>query len=183
MKAPGLIAWTVLGLSVASTVLACGDKLSAIAGGVRFERVYAARHPGRVAIYAPAGSALQAANSDLRLAETLRHAGHTVTVFEHPQDLRRALQLSTADLVLVDVADSRQLQAEESGAAAGAAYVVVGYAPKDKAAHKVLSQSKCVTALTRRTGPLLLRELDTVLERRSRGLPGECAAGAAALST
>ena len=182
MKTPVLVAWLALGLS-ATSALACGDKLSAIAGGIRFERLYAARHPGRVAIYAPPGSALQAANTDLKLSEVLRHAGHTVTVFEHPQELRRALQMTTADLVLVDVADSRQLRSEESGAATNAAFVVVGYAPQRKAARNIQDGAKCITALTRRSGPLLLRELDAVLERRSRGQRGECEAGTAALSS
>ncbi|HXC58613.1 MAG TPA: hypothetical protein VN645_04800 [Steroidobacteraceae bacterium] len=173
MKVFRTVSVLAIGLFVTAAALACGDKLSAIGGGVRFERVFAARYPGRIAIYAPEQSALRTANDELRLAEMLRRAGHTVTVFDDPQDLRRALQTATADLVLVDAADAAQFRAAEN-ATTGAPIMSVSYISRAKAAKANLVQSRCVTQLTRRSSALLLRELDTVLERRGRGLPAAC---------
>jgi hypothetical protein len=166
----------VIGVSLAMTSLACGDKLSAIAGGVRFERIYSARHPGRIVIYAPVQSQLRVANEELKLADVLRRAGHTVEVISELQGLQRAMQLDTADLLLMDVADTELVAGRDTGIVAKATVLPVSYAPSAKTTATASSQAKCITRLTKRSNPLLLRLVDDSLDRQSRGLPATCEA-------
>lgn len=163
----------VTGLALTSAALACGDKLAAIGGGIRFERVYAARHPGRIALFIPQQSALRAANEELRLADALKRAGHQVIVIGDYRDLPGRLQPDRVDLLLVDVADSRSLAA--SLAQAPQAMLLRTAAAKGVAAAGDAA-TPCVTQLSRRTSLQLLRKVDEALERQQRGLPASCPA-------
>jgi hypothetical protein len=181
MRKPSTIPALFAALSFATAAFPCGDKLSAMAGGVRFERIHAARHPGRVVIFAPGDSPLHAANVQLHLADVLRRAGHSVEVVDEQQRLRRALQLATADLILIDVADAARFGAFET-AGKPAAMLSVSYAGV-VAKTKPITASKCVTRLTKRSNPLLLRTIDDLLERRGQGKPAACEAGSTPHST
>ena len=171
----------VLGCSFMSVALPCGDKLSAIAGGVRFERLHSAQHPGRIVIFAPSGSPLRDANADLRLARLLTEAGHSVEVVDEQQRVERALQLSMADVILVDVSDSERFR---SFAATGGSVALMQVAYKGgfagAAKGESIAESSCVTRLTKRSGALLLRSIDDLLERRQQGKPVSCESGPAA---
>lgn len=166
---------SVFAVAMTTAVVAfpCGDKLSALAGGVRFERIHAARHPGRVIIFAPNDSPLRAANTQLQLAEVLRRAGHAVNVVDEQQQLQRAMQLANADLILVDVSDAGRFESFERSSAP-AALLTVSYAAGPSAQNVTAGASKCVTRLTKRSNPLLLRSIDDLLERRSKGKIAAC---------
>jgi hypothetical protein len=172
MRKPGKIPVLLVALSFTAAAFPCGDKLSAMGGGVRFERIHAARHPGRVVIFAPNDSPLQAANVQLRLADVLRRAGHSVEVVDEQQRLQRALQLAAADLILIDVSDAGRFNTFES-AGKPAAVLSVSYAGNN-AKTTPSAASKCVTRLTKRSNPLLLRSIDDLLELRMQGKPAAC---------
>jgi CheY-like chemotaxis protein len=173
MKTLPALTGTLLGLSIGTVGLACGDKLAVIGGGVRFERLYLSHHPGRVVLYVPRDSRLRVANDELRLADSLRRAGHSVEVIDEQQGLQRALQMASADLILVDVADDLPARMD-AGRAANVAVVPVAYGPAPELRRTASTVQACVTALGRRTAPVLLRAVDNALERRSRGLVSAC---------
>jgi hypothetical protein len=171
MSKPRLIVAFLSALSFATVAFPCGDKLSAMPGGVRFERLHAARHPGRVLIFTPLGSPLRVDNEGFRLAETVRRAGHLGQVVDE-QGLQLALQLSTADLFLVDDADKSRFDAI---AASGKPVAVLRVSSAGAAARvKFSPRSKCVTRLTKRSNPSLLRAIDDSFGRRLKGKSAEC---------
>ena len=59
-------------------VSACGDKFLLVGRGVRFQRAYAAIHPGSILIVLPPKSVKNAAVRDSRLQTALKMAGHRV---------------------------------------------------------------------------------------------------------
>jgi len=180
MKLRHRIPAILIGLVVTGTALPCGDKLAAIGGGIRFERVYAARHPARVALFVPGQSRLREANEELKLAQALQRAGHQVIVIDDTRDLPDRLQPDRVDLLLVDVADVPALAA--SAAAPPLALLVRSGASAVKDAAGALPP-KCVAELSRRTSVQLLRKVDDALERNKRGMPPACPAGLGTQST
>lgn len=173
----------LIGLAVTGTALPCGDKLAAIGGGIRFERVYAARHPARVALFVPGQSRLREANEELKLAQALQRAGHQVIVIDDTRDLPDRLQPDRVDLLLVDVADVPALGA--SAAAPPLALLVRSSASGSSALKEAAAAlpPKCVAELSRRTSVQLLRKVDDALERSKRGMPPACPAGLGTQST
>jgi len=149
---PGLAVF----LLAAGTALACGDKLSAMGGGIRFERVHAARHPGRVLLYMPGESPLRRSSDQLKLADLLRRSGHQVEIGENRDVLQQELAGGgdRALLVVMDVADAQQL-ASTLPAAAPLLLVTAG---------KVSSAAaSCALPVSRRGIPKLLNAVDEAL--------------------
>jgi hypothetical protein len=174
MKKPMRITIVLAALLAATAALACGDKLAAIGGGVRFERVYAARHPGRIALFIPQQSGLRSANEELHLADALRRAGHQVIVIDDTRDLPDRLQPDRIDLLLVDVADTHALAASVNNAPRA---LLLRAGGKAADANRDGDQpAQCVTQLSRRTSLQLLRRIDDALDRSERGLPPACPA-------
>ncbi|MFO1375765.1 MAG: hypothetical protein U1F14_01990 [Steroidobacteraceae bacterium] len=161
------------GLSVASAGLACGDKLSAVGGGIPFERIHPTHPAGRIVIYAPRDSVLRRVNDELRLADALARAGHAVLLVDGPEPLQQALAGITADVVLVDAAESGRLEVAGTHEAAPAILPVV-YTAGDRAAPRVESRTQCAAQLTKRSTQKLVRAVNEILERRSRGAPPMC---------
>lgn len=170
MQVPVLLA----GLALTTAALACGDKLAAVGGGVRFERIYAARHPGRVALLVPRQSRLREASEELRLAEVLRRAGHEVIVIDDPRELPDRLQPGRIDLLLVDLADARDLTASLALAPRALLVQTDGKAGRAAASLRTLP-AKCVAQLSHRTNAQLLRKVDDALGGKRRDKPANCA--------
>jgi hypothetical protein len=143
---------------------ACGDKLAALAGGVRYERLHRSEHPSRLVIYAPAGSALHDADLRRRVAGDLESAGHQVETVDDADALGVRLRSGAVDLVIAE--DGRLPHA------AGSAPVLrVGTNGSSPAA----SGGACTTTLGRRGARQLVRSVERVLEQRSRGAADACA--------
>lgn len=175
MRWTGRLIVLTVGCACMTAALACGDKLSVLSGGVRFERMHASQHPGRIVIFAPGGSALRAANAELHLAQLLTRAGHTVEVVDDQQRVERVLQLAVADLILVDTSDEKSFAAfVAAGSRVG--LMRVSYDPKPSM-RAVVADSRCVTTLTRRSSALLLRSVDDQLELSRQGKPLSCDSG------
>jgi hypothetical protein len=163
-------AWIVGGLAVAALLPlrpaeACGDKLAALAGGVRYERLHRSEHPARIVFYLPAGTSLATADV-ARLTEALERAGHRVHAVDSPDGLDARLRAREVDLVIADferpprTAGSTPVLQVGSGATPGTS------AP---------AESACVTPLGRRAGRQLVRTVERVMELRSRGDANVCA--------
>lgn len=89
----------------AEAVSACGDKFLLVGRGVRFQRAYAAIHPGSILIVLPPKSVKNAAVRDSRLQTALRMAGHRVDVV--PQaNLADQVGHSRYDVILAERADA-----------------------------------------------------------------------------
>jgi hypothetical protein len=87
------------------SLTACGDKFLGAGRGVRFGRVYAALHPGRVLLYSPDNGPI----AKLRrsgLDKAIRRAGHQVDVAEDRGSLYDALRQRPVDVVIVDDANA-----------------------------------------------------------------------------
>lgn len=153
------------GLSFTPAVLACGDRLAALGGGVRFERVFYSRHPGSVVVYAPAATALRTATDQFGMVDALKRAGHSVRAIGDAAELRLALAAAPPDVVLVDVGT-----APDDGVAPGTATVLpVAFREGRRAGAAPASADGCYVQVEGRSVRQLLRTLESVLERRRRG--------------
>src|SRR5579859_2530770 len=91
--------------AAAPETFACGDKFVAFGLGIRFERIYAAAHPGAILVYLQPGSTLaQPANRD-RLVGILRLVGHRPEIVSEPEELRAAVATGEFDIILTEPAE------------------------------------------------------------------------------
>jgi hypothetical protein len=162
-----------------ATVIACGDKLSAMAGGVRFERLHQARNPSRLVVYLPASSGLREAESELQLVRLLTRAGHTVRVVERRAELEQILAASDADLVLAGADDlldlGRNAAATPTATARRPAVLPLDYSASGAGRVAAAADAgSCVTRVSRRSGGQLVRTIDSALQRRSDGTTLPC---------
>jgi hypothetical protein len=160
-----------IGLLSASIALACGDKLSAIGGGVRFERIHASRHPGKIVLYVPAGSNLARANDEARIAVTLIRARHQVELIDTPGALTERLTDGTTNLLLID---ARSMPGPASLGHLGTAVVPVTYAAGATLQPASDDGTRCVLHLTKRSAQQLVLAVEGMLEKLSRGESSGC---------
>jgi CheY-like chemotaxis protein len=161
-----------VGLALAPAVLACGDRLAALGGGVRFERVFYSRHPGRVVLYAPTATRLRAADERLGIAAALQRAGHQVTSVSDRDAFVRAVGAGAPDVVVIDAEAARAGLPDSTGTAP---VVPVAFRPGRDAA-PVRADDGCVVEIADQSVRQLLRTVETVLERRRRGERTACGA-------
>lgn len=181
-RLPRLFAIMLASAAVVPAALACGDKLSAMGGGIRFERLHRAAHPARLVVYMPPQSGLRRADSELQLVKLLTRAGHDVKVVEAPDELQRILAAAGTDLVLAGATDLRDAgraldEAGREDAAPGktgaAAVVRIDYG-RDGPAPANGASDPCLASVSRRTGGSLVRTIDAVLRPGADGQPRLC---------
>lgn len=170
MRALRWIAGVAAAVLIASAGWACGDKLSVLGGGVRYDRIKQIRVSGRILLYAPEASQLRAANEELGLATALERAGLDVHVIELPDELQRQLALAEADLVLTDLSFFGSID----GKRGNAAILPVSFADSGVATSDGQTTSRCVAHITKRTGRQFVRVVEAILEKRSRGIAFDC---------
>lgn len=108
-RAVFLVVASILSLSNASPIHACGDKLLLLGRGIRFQ----SRHtpnPASVLLYLPAALRSGAALADPKLESALREAGHEVRSVASQQELHDALQGGRYDVVLADLTEAAELR-------------------------------------------------------------------------
>jgi hypothetical protein len=105
-------AWVALALASAAVVIigsqtvgACGDKFLLVGRGVRFQRAYAAIHPGSILIVMPPKSVKNAAVRDSRLQSALKMAGHRVDLVTQAGAADQVAR-SRYDLILAERTDA-----------------------------------------------------------------------------
>jgi hypothetical protein len=169
LAAAGLFAATA-----AEACPACGDKLSLVGGGVSFERVSQAGPPGRIVVLAEPGSTMQAAESDLGLADELKRSGHDVKVVADSSELDRVIREQGADVVVAHWSEAAAT-AGRLGTSTGSPTVVpVSYKSPDAAEAMAAGAGKCVCQADQRKGRKLAETIDKVLDKRRKGEPADC---------
>lgn len=176
MRPKGLILGAVglLAATVAQACPACGDKLSLVGGGVSFERVSQAGPPGRIVVLAEPGSALQAAESDLKLSAELKRSGHDVKVVADTNELDRVVREQGADVVVAHWSEAAATSGRLGTGTGSPTVVPVSYKSSDAADAMAAGAGKCVSQADQRNGRRLVETIDKVLDKRRKGEPADC---------
>ncbi|HSP05805.1 MAG TPA: hypothetical protein VLR94_01450 [Acidobacteriota bacterium] len=87
---------------------ACGDKFLVVGRGIRYERAYAAVHPGSILIYRNMNYEDPKSGTDLEKA--LRKAGHKIETVDDVTKLDATLKTGKFDLVVLNLADTPLLE-------------------------------------------------------------------------
>jgi hypothetical protein len=166
-------------VAVLSTMLsgpspACGDKLVALGGGVRFEQVVVSRHPGRILMILSPGSALAEANSRFNLTSSLTLVGHSVITAEDVAEIDQILLDGPLDLVLVDATELRGVALRSSATGQGPTILPVAFQGGPTPQPKTGLPAGCTADAGERNGKTLLKTVEKTLARRSRGEPDSC---------
>lgn len=158
----------------ASVAFACGDKLVALGGGVGFERVVVSRNPSHIILMLEPATGLATANEKLNLAGSLSLAGHEVFVVTNVEELRAQRLAVAPDLILVDASRADQIQPQPVADKADPAILPVAYsAARGEMPVQQLGAS-CVAVIEGSKRTPLLKTVEQVLKRRSRGEPLAC---------
>ena len=167
-----IFATLVIGCCGLPLARACGDKLAAIGGGIRFERLLRAEHPGHLILFLSPNSQLKRADQDLQLAFWLRRAGHDVKVVGDRAGLDDALVGSSrADLLLLDVEGAREL----AGAAAKSTAVLpVLYLPTPDDLASARNSGTCYVQANRRQQYQFVQAVDHIVAHDRLAATGEC---------
>lgn len=98
----------LVGAVAGSDLLACGDKFLVVSRGTRFQRA-GVRTSATILVYANPASGLPKMLANLPVETTLRKAGYVPTSVATIDELDRALAGHHFDLVLTDVADTKEV--------------------------------------------------------------------------
>ena len=171
-----LVLCVVAGLStiLAGPSPACGDKLVALGGGVRFEQVVVSRHPGRILMVLGPGSALAEANSRFNLTSSLTLVGHSVITADDVAELDQVLLDGPLDLVLIDATELRGVAFRSSATGQGPTILPVVFQGDPTSREKSGLPAGCTANASERNGKTLLKTVEKTLARRSRGQPDDC---------
>jgi hypothetical protein len=179
MRAAAGLLGVALVLGAAAPVVACGDKLLALGGGVPFERIASSRQEGaRILVLVEANSALRQFVSDRApLDRVLSRAGHDVRTVDSLEAATNALRISRADVVLADytrAADLRQRWSADTGAP-----LVLAVEPMQPGSSRPAGPNidDCVVRVARASSPDLLTAISRLLVLRRSGSVPSCAAG------
>ena len=97
---------TIIGLSPAQFVSACGDKTMRVKTGLRYYQTQIAKHPSKILIHSaalPAGKANE-------LRDFLNKVGHQATALDDVGSIKHDLRNARYDLVLTNLAEAPDLQ-------------------------------------------------------------------------
>lgn len=169
----GAIAVATLGVLLAGSAGACGDKLVALGGGVGFQRVVVSRHPGNIIIVLEPASRLDAANDSFNLVTSLSLAGHEVFIVRNDDELREQRAVVKPDLILVDADYSKQYDLMAAAGGNGPAIIPVSYSEGGQTAVSN-KQFGCGSVDVGRKGLQLLKAVEGAMKLRSRGQPMPC---------
>ncbi len=96
------------GFAAGTDLQACGDKFLVVSRGTRFQRA-GVRTSATILVYANPASSLPKMLENLPIEATLRKAGYLPTSVTTPEALDKALAGGHWDLVLTDVADTKDV--------------------------------------------------------------------------
>ena len=177
MKHPmtSIIAVAITTLLTIPAALGCGDKLAAIGGGLRFDLIHRADHPGSLLVYLNPHSRFKVANDDLQLVSWLQHAGNKVVVVDTPEALGSAMAgAGRADLVLLDAADARELMSMKQTASGLSPILPILYQPTPDELASVRSFGSCYAQAGRRKQWQFVQQVDRAVENFRTGKISQC---------
>jgi hypothetical protein len=159
-----------------SSTQACGDKLAAIGGGIRFDQLYHAAHPGHLLVYLSPESRLKMANDDLKIVSWLQRAGHEVKVVDNREALKDALSATKpADLLLVDAAEAGTVTGASTSSGKLAPVLSVLYKPTSAELASATSTGSCVAQASKRRQYQFVQLVDRMVAHGRVGKAGDCA--------
>jgi hypothetical protein len=175
-NAPLGVIVSVAGLIAAAPLLACGDKLAALGGGVRIERIPRSDHPGSVVVVASPALASARAGAE-GLVASLRKAGHDARLVSSPGELEAAAPAGVPDIVLADVATARMLRESAGGRLGSSTIVPLLYRPTPGDLEAARQSSSCVAPIADWGIAPVLRVIDRIRAQQSDGQPVSCGSG------
>lgn len=180
MKRPlvSIVATTMATFFALPPAQACGDKLAAIGGGLRFDLMHRTDHPGSLLVYLSPHSRFKVANDDLQLVSWLQRAGNKVVVVDTPEALGSAMAgAGRADLVLLDAADARELMSMKQNANGLGPILPILYQPTQDELAAARSFGSCYAQAGRRKQWQFVQQVDRMVEQHRAGKAGQCAGG------
>jgi hypothetical protein len=174
MKKPIFTLAAAIFLTLPMAAESCGEKLVAIGGGVRIERIYRSQHPGSVVVVAMNDAVSWSNSSTERLTDSLRAAGHEVRVVRTPTEFENTVRAHSPNIVLAEAGQVQQLRARLTSASASGAVVPVLFRPTRAALTAAKLSDSCVASFSDwGVGPLL-RIVDGVRSQQVAGQAVNC---------
>lgn len=131
MRIAGFLAVFAVTISILlSPALSCGDKFLVNSKGVQQKMMLSSSDPGRVLLFKNPNSELAKSVLNDELTSRLSAAGHSVTVLESMEELEAAMKSGGQDIIVLDVADARALNA--AGGPRPVLLPIVGKKAKDE---------------------------------------------------
>jgi ABC-type amino acid transport substrate-binding protein len=163
----------LLFLTASPLAFGCGDKFVVLGRGARFNRAFAARHPGSILIYMYPASRMQAAEKDYKLEATLRAAGHKPRLVTSPAELGEAISSGKYDLVLADLPDAATVQREAGATPSNPEVIPVLYKPTPSELARVEHQNGCYVRASSKNEDLLAI-VDQAMKSKLKGKGARC---------
>ena len=163
-----------IGMAIAPSIHACGDKLVGLGGGVPFARIHPEHYVGQVVLFARVDSELQSFNEQAHLSHHLERSGHTVRLINNDTDLDGVLRAGPTDLVLAAPADAKALRARLAGdSSAPLVLALVTVPTSGSGAEPVVSNCLLQASFNQSIG--VLRTVEGFISRRQAGTVINCA--------
>ena len=165
-----LLGVVLLSVCITSTaVLACGDKIVPLGGGVQFERLNRSRNPSTIFLMPSTGPSERSTRIESELVDSLRLAGHSVRKLDTLATLGDALRESPPDMLLVESglpAPTALLRALPLSDRTVVMAVVTESDPLSKASAQ--DMGSCVQIADGTSARRAVRQIERVLQQRSK---------------
>ena len=171
------VLYFAVGMAVAPSILACGEKLTGLGGGVPFARIHPEHYVGQIVVFARRDSELQAFNEQGRFSHHLERSGFTVRLIDNERDLDGALHDKPTDLILAAPADAQALRARLTGHSSAPLVLGLAAVPAANAgAGPVVSN--CLLQASFNQSMSVMRTVEDFMNRRQSGTKIDCAGAA-----
>lgn len=170
---PGML-FFAMGLALAPSIQACGDKLVGLGGGVPFARIHPEHYVGQIVLFARRDSELKTFDEQAHLSHYLERSGHSVRLIDNDRDLDGALLGHPTDLVLAAPADAQALRTRLSGDSSAPLVLALVTVPGTAASAGTLVSS-CLLQASFKQSRSVVRTVEGFISRRQAGTVINCA--------
>lgn len=168
----GLFALAIAALILVTTnANACGDKFLVVGRGLRYERAYAAEHPGSILVYRNKNYQDPKASSDLENA--LKKAGHKVQSVDDVTTLSTMLKSTKFDMVVINLSDAPMLEEQIISSTYKPAVLPVIYNRTGTELAAAGKQYDCILKASGKNTDAL-KVVDSAMAEKMKGNPLKC---------
>lgn len=162
---------TIAVIGLWSTADSCGDKFLVIGRGIRYERAYAAVHPGSILFYMSHSS--DDAKVNTALQDILTKAGHKVQTVNDTANLDSTLKTEKFDLVLINLSDAALLEQQIISSPSKPAVLPIIY---NRTGTEVATAGKDYQCVLKAAGKNtdILQVVDEAMGEKLSGAPVKC---------